>query len=110
MGDSWLVGVWQYLKDGSVVEGLKVDSKFLKALLKFARVDGDLWRVAENGLVKVLMNLEEVHKVLSLLHDSLGHVGAPSILSWIKVRFWRKSLGSEVENYVSSCLPCKALL
>jgi hypothetical protein len=69
---------------------------------------GSLFRRTKLGNVKVLRSIGEVHDVLRVLHDQLGHFGFNSVWDWVRERFWAKSLYRDVKQFISSCVECQS--
>ena len=73
----------------------------------FVILNDKLYRRSKNGPLLVVTTLEELHEKLKILHDQFGHFAFDTVWNWIKSRFWRKHLYSEVQHYVKSCESCQ---
>ncbi|KAI3660863.1 hypothetical protein MP638_006620 [Amoeboaphelidium occidentale] len=69
---------------------------------------GSLFRRTKLGNLKVLNTTGEVHDVLRILHDQLGHFGFTSVWDWVRERFWARSLYRDVKQLISSCVECQS--
>ncbi len=54
--------------------------------------------------LRVLFTIDELHHIL---HDQLGHFAFDTVWKWIRQRYWRPHLYSEVRHFVASCSSCQ---
>lgn len=68
--------------------------------------DGLLYRKMSQRSQFVLPDQYRV-MVLKYLHDDMGHIGAESVLSLIRERFYRPYMKQDIDAYVTRRCPCK---
>lgn len=99
--------IFGYLSSGKVPPGFNNDKAFRTVMSKFVVVENQLYRRKKEGNLLVVSGLKQLHEILGILHDQLGHFSVDTIWTWVRERYWRKNLYREVENYVRSCLSCQ---
>ena len=95
-----------YLESGSLDSSLN-DGYFRRVVRRYALVEGSLYFRSKIGLLKVLFSLSELADILKKLHDSMGHPGLSAVWDWVRNRYFRPHLYSEVKNFVDSCEACQ---
>ncbi|OMJ26911.1 Pro-Pol polyprotein [Smittium culicis] len=76
----------------------------------FVLLDGNLFRKTKLGLKKLILEINELYEILKELHDKKGHFAFESVYGYLKGKYWRPRLLSEVKHYVQSCSPCQKYL
>jgi hypothetical protein len=83
------------------------DSRFRRMVRRFIVLDGLLYRRNKTVPLRVLCSLSELHQVLTILHDQLGHFAFNTVWLWVRQRYWRPHLYAEVRHFVASCSSCQ---
>jgi hypothetical protein len=99
--------ILEFLENGVLPKRVRNDKPFRVLIQKYRVVNGELFRIGHFGYVRVLFSLTALQDVLGILHDQLGHFSVKVVWDWVRRRFYRHKLYSEVENYVKSCIPCQ---
>jgi RNase H-like domain found in reverse transcriptase/Integrase zinc binding domain/Reverse transcriptase (RNA-dependent DNA polymerase)/Integrase core domain len=62
-----------------------------------------------NGIYRLVIPRTMIHKIINHLHvpPCAGHQGIKRTISLISARFYWQTLRSDVEHYISRCIPCQ---
>ncbi len=94
-----------YLRDG--VEPVENDSRFRRTVQRYVVLEGSLYRRSKLTPLRVLFTIDDLHSVLSIYHDQLGHFAFDTVWQWIRTRFWRPHLYAEVRHFIFFCSVCQ---
>ncbi|OMJ21150.1 Transposon Tf2-11 polyprotein [Smittium culicis] len=85
----------------------EVNAKVRKQSKRYMLFENELFRRTKTGVLKVITQMSELHVLLNKLHNEMGHFSHETIYGFIKGKYWRPRLSTEVKEFCRSCYECQ---
>ncbi|OMJ25427.1 Transposon Ty3-G Gag-Pol polyprotein [Smittium culicis] len=86
----------------------KINNPKNKRQLKtFILIKEKSYKKKKDQIYEVLETIGDLDKVLNTEHNGMGHLDSGYVWPWIRSRYWRPKLYTEVHNYIRSCQRCQ---
>ena len=73
---------------------------------EFVVIGGVLVHRGKDG-VAVVPKYDDLFNIIADYHDGLGHFSPPTILEYLKPRFWHPALSKMAKSFIRSCGACQ---